>query len=437
MKQHQVIPLAAALTLTLTACGGGSSGDDTFSQGDGKGGLQTIKPKNISLKTYTYTNSCDIDTPYSTDIVFHDKDGKPVGKAKTNAEGVFSGEIPKDTKHVSVLGEEVIFNQAHKKIRTRLDIENRSNLGDFRFLRSDKDCGCETYSLDSSNLSFLSSGYTLHGSFSENVYDSIKICSEEEVYFTVLSGDRSESKAAVVTVPKFPKIIKLTDEDFSHQGVEVAHQISSTVNSISTMGYFEKHDGFRNWQHTINDDFEPLYVYPSLSEHNFYLQTGKNLTYVGNIKVSLDTHTRSRVTNDGSYVLNELPIPPTTLSDDFVTFATSSDLRYDFSSADDRLTNVFMDFSFRVDDAAETRFQLEVQGYITGQVPDLSFGDLFPEPTGNIKLEQLKISLYGYPNNPTDKKSVDGLHDELAQGKHFTKEKFSNYLATRLHTYFN
>jgi len=434
MKKYLLTPLAAALTLTLTACGGDSSGKDTPEKGpgSGSGGVTTPAPlQKISLEAYTY--SCQTDTPYATDIVFHDKDGKPVGTAKTNAEGVFSGEVPKDTKHVSVLGDEVdAADGTYKKIHTRLDTENRTNLGKFTFYRDQSDCGCDTYTLDTSELSFLQSGYSLYNGYTTTVSDSIQVCSQEETYFSVVAGDKSEAKATIIKVPTDSNVIKLTDEDFSHQGVEVTHQISSNANFITTVGYFEKTHSYRFWQYTFANDLSPLYVFPSLTDHSFYRQSFGDSNNVGDVNVRINTHARSRVNSDGSYVLNELPTPPTSLSEDLIAFATASDLSYDFSSADSRLTSVYIDFSFLVDDAAETRFDMSIQGYIQGQVPDLSFGDVFPEPVGNATLEQLDIFLYGYAGNPTDKKSVDGLIEEIAQGKHLTKEKFSNYLYINL-----
>ncbi|TLX45675.1 hypothetical protein C1E24_17320 [Pseudoalteromonas phenolica] len=426
MKKYLLTPLAAALTLTLTACGGGSSGDDKPSQGTGSGGV-TAPLQKISLQAYTY--SCQTETPYATDIVFHNEAGKPVGTAKTNAEGMFSGEIPKDTKHVSVLGDEVAFDDGeYKKIRTVLDIENRTDLGKFYFNQLKSDCGCETYTLDTSELSYAQTGYSLYAGYFSPVTDTVRVCTDEDIYFSVVANDSNEAKATITALPTDTKTIKLTDADFTDQGVWVDHQVSAGTEYITTAGYFEETNAFKFYQFRQVEQLTPVFIFPTLTEHNFYRQYFDEDSYVGDVNVRMQSQARSRIKNDGTFELTELPVISPDLSADIVAFANASDLSYDFSSVDDRLTNTEIDFSFLVDDAAETRFDMNIRGYISGQVPDLSFGSVFPEPTGNATLEQLDIFLYGYAGNPTDKKSVDALLEERAQGKHITKDKFSNYV---------
>ena len=426
MKKYLLTPLAAALTLTLTACGGGSSGDDKPSQGTGSGGV-TEPLQKISLEAYTY--SCQTETPYATDIVFHNEAGKPVGTAKTNAEGVFSGEVPKDTKHVSVLGDEVEYDDGeYKKIRTILDIDNRTNLGKFYFNQFKSDCGCETYTLDTSELSYMETGYSLYAGYFSSVTDTLRVCTDEDIYFSVVANDSNEAKATVMALPTDTKTIKLTDADFNDQGVWVDHQVSTGTEYITTAGYFEEIHAFKFYQSRQVEQLTPVFIFPTLTEHNFYRQYFDEDSYVGDVNVRMRSQARSRIKNDGTFELTELPVISPDLSADIISFANASDLSYDFSSVDNRLTSVYIDFSFLVDDAAETRFDMSIRGYIEGQVPDLSFGDVFPEPNGNATLEQLDIFLYGYAGNPTDKKSVDGLLEEIAQGKHLTKDKFSNYV---------
>jgi len=426
MKKYLLTPLAAALTLTLTACGGGSSGEDTPSKGTGSGGV-TAPLQKISLEAYTY--SCQTETPYSTDIVFHNKEGKPVGTAKTNADGVFSGEIPKDTKHVSVLGDEVeITDGEYKKIRTVLDIENRTDLGKFTFYRAQNDCGCETYTLDTSELSYVQTGYSLYSGYFSPTPDSVKVCTDEDIYFSVVANDLNEAKATITALPTDTKTIKLTDADFTHQGVWVDHQVSAGTEYITTAGYFEEIHAFKFYQYRQVEQLTPVFIFPTLTEHNFYRQYFDEDSYVGDVNVRMRSQARSRIKNDGVFELTELPVISPDLSADIIAFASASDLSYDFSSVDDRLTNVEIDFSFLVDDAAETRFDMNISGYISGKVPDLSFGSVFPEPAGNATLEQLDIFLSGYAGNPTDKKSVDALLEERLQGNHIAKDKFSNYV---------
>lgn len=427
MKKHLLTPLAAALTLTLTACGGGSSGTNTPEKGPGTGGGVTAPLQKISLEAYTY--SCQTETPYATDIVFHDEAGKPVGTAKTNAEGVFSGEVPKDTKHVSVLGDEVQYDDGeYKKIRTVLDIDNRTNLGKFYFNQFKADCGCETYTLDTSELSYVQTGYSLYAGYFSSVTDTIRVCTDEDIYFSVVANDSNEAKATVMALPTDTKTIKLTDADFNDQGVWVDHQVSAGTEYITTAGYFEEIHAFKFYQFRQVEQLTPVFIFPTLTEHNFYRQYFDEESYVGDVYVRMQSQARSRIKNDGSFDLTELPVISPDLSADIIAFANASDLSYDFSSVDDRLTNVEIDFSFLVDDAAETRFDMNIRGYISGKVPDLSFGSVFPEPAGNATLEQLDIFLSGYAGNPTDKKNVDGLLEEIAQGKHLTKDKFSNYV---------
>lgn len=438
MNKYLLSSIAAALTLTLSACGGGSSGGNTPSKGNGGGGASTA-PSLQSISLYAYSYQCNEIVPHQAEVVFHDEQGRPLGNSKTNAQGEFSGELPEKTKHISVIGEvndqeDGVYTQIHSE----LDIEYRTNLGGFYFAESTGSCGCEQYTLDTTDFTYTQNGYRLYEDTLSLDNNQVDVCPfENKVYLRVVSNNQDEAKAAVINLTeeiKSSKTIKLSDAQFQHQGVLVENKQSPNSDFLSTRSYDKEVHQYQFVSFTSSSDNNALFIFPSVFEDNFYTLSGSETMSPNGLRINFSTHARSKVNAEGEYELTELPQVSANLGADLLNFTNSQDLSYDFSANDERFARAQWKYSFLVDDAAETRFDWRIEGSISGQIPDLSFGDVFQEPTDPVTLETLTIFLYGYAGNPTDHKSFSELLDKHNQIKgRLAKPEFSNYVYTRVH----
>ncbi|TMP81461.1 hypothetical protein CWB73_07715 [Pseudoalteromonas phenolica] len=444
MRKYLLTPLAAALTLTLTACGGGSSGEDTPEKGPGSGGgsvttLPTLQPMSL----YAYSYQCNEIVPHQAEVVFHDDQGRPLGNSKTDSQGEFAGELPEDTKHISVISQiDDPVDGAYTKIHTELDIEHRTNLGGFFFDVNTNNCRCELFSLDTTDFTYTQNGYQLYESAFPLSNNKVEVCPfEDKVYLRVVSNNQQEAKAAVLDLTdeiKSSKTIKLSDAQFQHQGVLVENKQSLNSDLLSTRAYDKELHKYQFVGFTNSSDNNALFVFPSVFEDNFYTQSGSETMSPNGLEISFSTHARSKVNAEGEYDLTELPQVSANLGADLLNFTNSQDFSYDFSANDERFARAQWEYSFLVDDTAETRFDWRIEGSISGQIPDLSFGDVFQEPTDPVTLESLSIFLYGYAGNSTDHKSFSELLDKHNQIKgRLTKPEFSNYVYTRVHANFD
>ncbi|KPH63780.1 hypothetical protein HJP15_02770 [Pseudoalteromonas sp. NEC-BIFX-2020_002] len=428
MNKYILTPLVAALTVALTACGGSSSNsDNTTPTTPGSNGGNSNQAQTISLQALSY--QCEIDTPYQADIVFHNQDGNSIGSAKTDEQGLFSGELPTGTKHLSVLGDVTDYQQEeYTQILTELDIENRNNLGKFYFENYNQNCGCEEYRVDTINLGDIAAYYKVYKAGNE-LTDTVYICpGEEKLYLTAITESAVEAKAAVIAIPQDSKVIKLTEADFSHEGVEVAVQQTQENGYSSTRGYIEEASKYQFVQFVSFSGDDSLFVFPTVTEHNFYVQVNSQKSNANNVEVSFNSYARSSVNADGSYIPTDLPEISSGLGFDLMQFANDSQLNFDFSNVDERFARARWGYSFLVSDAAETRFDWDISGGVSGQIPNLSFGSVFPEPVDQVVLEELTLLLYGYGGNATDAQSYAKLLDTIAEGGHITKPEFSNYV---------
>ncbi|MFP3831014.1 hypothetical protein, partial [Pseudomonas sp. SIMBA_021] len=67
-------------------------------------------------------------------------------------------------------------------------------------------------------------------------------------------------------------VITLTDEDFIHDGVEVPVQLDVDADYASTRGYIEADNAYRFVQYSGSEISNTLFVFPTVTEHNFYVQ---------------------------------------------------------------------------------------------------------------------------------------------------------------------
>lgn len=427
MKQFLKLPLLTAIVLALTGCGGSSSDESSSgNQGLGDGGASDLQT--ISLKARNYSFRCS-DVPYQADIVFHAENGSPIGFAKTNEEGVFSDTVPKGTKHISILGETVEDAEKYTFISSELDIEGRSNLGTFSFFDSSLNCSCEDYQLDTSQLGSISYDYTLGLDNGTTLGDTYSVCPEDnKLYIQAKSKYGYDAKAAIIEIPKNSNTIEIKESDFIHQGVEVLADYNPYIDYTSTRGYFLEEHQYHLIDFSFLSNSEYLYVFPSATEHNFHVQVNSESQSIESGTMRTTSYARSRVDNDGSFELTALPEISNEIGDSLLNFVSSSDLNYDFSSADSRFARVYWSFSFLVDDAAATRFDWQISGGIRGEIPDLSFGSVFAEPVADVTAERVNILLYGYAGNNTDKQTYEQLLETIAEGGHLANPKFSNYV---------
>ncbi|MCG7540105.1 hypothetical protein [Pseudoalteromonas sp. OF7H-1] len=427
MKNYKLTLLSSFLTLTLSACGDSSS-NDTGKIGGG------TKPATQTISLNTYQHQCGKDTGVSTDIVFHDANGKPVGTAKTNSSGTFSGELPKGTMHLSVIGDVKDRDlEEFKQIYTELDISQRKNLGNFYFQNYSENCGCSVYNIDKSELTGDYANASIRYGSSTFLRDSVTICPDiTELYITATAPFINLGKAAIIEVPTDSNTIKLSNSDFVYDGLAIEPISWTNAEFMSTRGYLKSQKRYVFGNAVSGQSADPMYIFPTLTDVNFLNQYITESTSVNSVDINFYIRAQNSVENDGNYMLTQLPEISPNLFDDLLAASNSSDTNYDFSSTDERLARARWGFSFLVDDAAETRFDWDIEGGIRGEIPDLSFGEVFPEPEGQVDLEVLSIYLYGYEGQAVDNKSFSALLDEKWNNDLRDDSKFDNFVSMQV-----
>ncbi|PCK32426.1 hypothetical protein, partial [Pseudoalteromonas piscicida] len=383
----------------------------------------------ISLNAFK--SQCGQEVAYSTDIVFHNADGDPVGSVKTDSNGAFNGALPEGTKHLSVIGDVRDRDlETFKQIYTELDISERTNLGDFYFQNYTENCGCSEYLVDKSELSGDIANAAMRYGSGNILRNSVKICPDQtELYITATDYRYDLGKAAIVKVPTDSDTIKLSNSDFAYDGLAIEPVFWTDAEFMSTRGYINSLGRYVFGQSVSGQSTDSMYIFPAHTDVNFLNQYITQSVSVNRIDIDFYVYARNAVSEEGKYTLTQLPEISTALSDDLIAASNSGAASYDFSSTDERFARATWGFSFLVDDAAETRFDWSIRGGIRGEIPDLSFGQVFPEPKGQIDLEILSIYLYGYEGQATDNKSFSALLDEYAKGDSRENRKFDNLVS--------
>lgn len=434
MTKRLLCPIAILipLLLSVSACGGSSSNKTDVSE---QVGIQaaTPAPPTIALNAISY--QCGVKVAHQADIIFHDELGHPILSTKTDDNGNFSDVLPELAKHVSVISEAVSAGENFTTIKTELNVDNRKYLGDFFFRTEQQNCNCDFYPLDLSDFTYPSDSYGLFNS-TFKLSNDIEVCPfNNKLYIKLVANDFSSAKAAVIDVPEAFTSIKISDADFTHTGVEVEPNYSPNAHYISTVGYIEELKQYKlrsaaNTQYF--EQSEKMFIFPTVTPHNFFIQDSFNSHSFDNLDISYSTETRSSIDDDGNYEYSPLPVVSMNLSEELLNFADSQNLSYDFSTADERFGRVIFEYLFSVDDEAKTKFEWNIKGPITGNIPDFSFGEAFPTPTGAVTATSLFMALYGYSDHETDAETYDKLLDkiELNDSAHSLPEFHNRALLT-------
>ncbi|NOU51428.1 hypothetical protein HG263_12900 [Pseudoalteromonas sp. JBTF-M23] len=385
--------LALCLVSSLVACGGSSS-----SGGNGKvnGGTDANNEHYISLSAIKY-NSCT-ERPYSDlDIVFHGSDGKPVKSTKTNVQGAFYGPLPDGAKHVSLVA------QNPAQIFTYLDVTPGTNLSRLYLADNTEACVCRDVEVDFSdaawavdyfdvldeNMNSLDFPYTTKSA-------TVEVCpSESEIYFLARNYSTQQALAAKIDVPLGVDKVSVNSSDFSHVGVKVASpelepghywQYSYAADESQRMV-------FANW----GDD---AYIFPTMLKTNIVQRSHYSSESIANTTVSLSAISAAVIDENGNVANNPVPNLDMSLFQSFVGQSSPQRMAYDFTGIDPRFAMTGWRFEFRDNDGNLNSWRIYTA--LKDEIPDLSFGDVYPEPVGDVSLESFRIYLYGYEGAPTE-----------------------------------
>ncbi|KID54849.1 hypothetical protein JF50_23610 [Pseudoalteromonas luteoviolacea] len=430
--------LAASITLALAACGGSSGGNNTVQaanqtqQTNTEGAEQVNKTEAQTITLRAESEECWRYQPKQVDIVFHDENGASLGAAQTDLNGNFSGELPVGTKHLSVIGEvDDSVDGEYKYIRTELDIEHRENLGTYYF-RTSKECSCEMYKVDDSDLTLTQNGYYLLSNSTLPSNGNIAVCDgSETLYLAAISREHNDAKAAVISLPDSPQTIKISDADFVHHGVTVDKQISDTAQVIGAFGAASDASSLVFNQRQTTDETMPLYIFPDAVEHSYYHQIEFKQTTTEVAQFKVWTSARSKANTEHEFGENEIPLLSGSLNDEILGVSGRENATYDFSTINGDLTRVEFRYSYLVSDNAETRYDWQINGGVKGTIPQLTFGNVFKLPEEDTKLEEFGAYLYGYLGNETDNETYAKLLDVIAKGESRHRAEFNNLIYTR------
>ncbi|TMP44737.1 hypothetical protein CWB96_05010 [Pseudoalteromonas citrea] len=450
MHKYTQLLVSTSLTITLAACGGSS---DTSNQDIGSSQNTVNNTSTVSLKTFDRDNE-----PYQATVVLHDSEGKAILTQKLDNTGQFSAEVPENAKHISIIGYSYsgfYDNKDHydRKIYTELNIEQGGSLGNFYFDAPVDNSSvappidCTWVTVDISELTQVTyDNYSLNywhapvhnEDQSTPLTTSSTICfdptknSNKTMLFTLTSNDGSYSKGALITLDESATSYQLTNESFTHDGILVQPELSTSANEFRTISYIE-HDFNKITAQPIKtsiNNLNPIFVYPTITEHNMLTQYGDDSLDSNGVRINLHTQSRSYINSDGQVELNELPESLHSLSDDIINLTQSQSLNYDFSHIDERFSQARWSFRFKVRDEYA---DWSIRGPISANIPDLAFGDAFPTPTEEIQFSSMEIQLFGYVGGPKDYAQFRAFLNQRKPNSAFlTQPEYRQYVSSSM-----
>ncbi|RJE71014.1 hypothetical protein BGP78_21260 [Pseudoalteromonas sp. MSK9-3] len=446
MHKYTQFLVSTSLTITLAACGGSS---DTSNQNIGSSQNTASSTKTISL--YTLDRN---EQPYQATVVLHDSEGKVILTQTSDNTGHFSAEVSDNAKHISIIG----YSYSDRKIYTELNIEEGGSLGNFYFYDPKKTSpiapptSCTWVTVDISELTQVTyNNYELEYWQVPLGYDgsrkplttSSEICFDPDqetaksILFTLTAPNGSNSTAALITLDESVTSFQLTSEDFVHEGTLVQPQLSASVNQVISRSYIE-HD----FNHIVSptndtsiDNLSPIFIFPSITEHNFIYQYANESININGADVHLQTHSRSYINSDGQVKLNELPESIHSLSNDVINLTQGQSLSYDFSQTDTRFSRARWDLSFTINDENADWY---IYGPTSANIPNLEFGDAFPTPTEGIQFWSVRLGLFGYVDAPTDYLQFRSFVNKRKPNWAFlTQPEYHQSVGSSIQIYFN
>ncbi|CAM4155568.1 hypothetical protein [Pseudoalteromonas byunsanensis] len=396
MKLNQAA-LSLSVSCLLAACGGNETQTiDT---------LVNKIPARFSTNV-VLTDYCKNEISTSASVVFHDVSGAPIEITEVNGFGQVNLEMPKGTKHVSVVTSVSEFNiyetHPYEYIRTYLDVEHGLMLHRTSFLDRSRDgrysgCGCKyRANFDLSQINSSNFSAQLHNATWNTVDESIKnVCSSSKyAYMTINSDTNGTPRAAKYDLTQGDVTPK--GSDFVHYGVALSDaKVINEKESLSVSAVVGNQEVFT--QDSSFGNPHTLYIFPQLVKSNkitSYL-TERNRGSLGSDAI-LYYFKSSKVDEDGYYRdLSYLPAQDvhSEFVQSFVSAVNNDSINtsFNYSSISDTVFLVSHQLVLR--NGLNTNIRWHIESGAQSTIPELSFGDLLLVDMENRKMMDLSVEI--------------------------------------------
>ncbi len=413
--------LFAIVILTfVSACGGGSEGGKEEQASSNS----NVTVKNITVKTETY-NKCGEESAYANaDVIFHRDDGKKLLALKTDASGNYHGELPKETKHLTIVGIEHRRTQYADtidvtKIYSFIDFEE-GDIGKISFL-DERTAVCTNHNkavIDLSLIKIEASGYRLRNR--DKIFTLSNYTSDSEFLTalrddisldaTLTTPDGSLTYAALIEQTEYSKYdysIKLSD--FKYQGTLVDSNEPIGATEYSAFGM--KH-GFKFLENGSRVNSGMPYIFPDLVSKNFFSAKAHKYQEVNGFYMVEIANTINKVLENGSVDDLVLPDFNDNFKDEIFSFVSdfslnSTAVEYDFSDISDGMNIVQFDIDW--DKSYQEPAHWTVRGPLNSSFPMFEI-DEFIQSKDSTPFMNVTVALLGF-NYTGDLK---GFRDKVA-----------------------
>ncbi|WP_115717341.1 hypothetical protein [Gallaecimonas mangrovi] len=406
-----------ALTLFLSACGGGgdsatSGSADTGASGDsssdtGDSGDTTTTGKPLILDTLIQ-GACYNRTAFSgATVVAQDSTGAVIEQYQTDSDGHLDVTVPDETSSVSVVMSTESDGNTSLNIKTYLDFPG-GDLGNFIVSEYDPgaDCGCSSYGFDIQSLLTNDAGATLKlGATAialvsgQSSTVTVEHCADEGDDFDMqlIAADGTSAKAAVIDISKVNSVTTLTDSSFDATGLAV-----DIDNSDENVTYEAKAWLSDGWQLRNSGANTPLFIYPDAADNSAVLAYYDWNGSLNNYQYQGEVGYKDNVENDDPTVSSTLPgTDNQALLDTASAFIDALDngrinnSSYDLSDVDMRMNNMSI---FMVGMATNVSVSWDIEGPVSGTIPTLQFPDDIESQlsTVNYKGYEFELTLFGF-----------------------------------------
>ncbi|KZN59725.1 hypothetical protein [Pseudoalteromonas luteoviolacea] len=426
MKQFFYSPVFAGLAIFLSGCGDSSN--------DNKPQVRIAEKPTLSFTAQQFTR-CGIKDYAGTTVIFHDETGQAIATFEAHNTAQFTQEIPTGAKHVSILGENAVFEtEKITGVITALDISKGAKLSNVMFYDLTDSCECRSVTADFTALKATHSDFYI---FDSNLnplsdyHDELKACQNKRSAFYAIKLPGYEDVLATVSdISADDNEIIFSGSDFSHEGVKLDINALPLDSRYTVRGVGESDQVIYSQSSSVSASDEQVYTFPSITNENYISIAKSGIEELDNLSFYVVSGSVAKVDETGIVTGISLPNQSMGMLETVSNIFGRGTLEYDFSKLDSRLRVAHWRFEYQWIDSDVNRVDWEVQGALQATIPKLSFGDILTVPEDR-HTESVKVVISGHEGAPLDLKeyraSINGNTDFTHSDKyHFVRIEATN-----------
>ncbi|OCQ22922.1 hypothetical protein A7985_02895 [Pseudoalteromonas luteoviolacea] len=426
MKKFFISPVVAGLAISLSGC--------IDSSNDNKPQIRKAEKPKLSFTAQKYTR-CGIKDYAGTTIIFHDKAGQEIATFKSHDSAQFTQEIPTGAQHVSIIGENAVFeSEKITGVITALDISRGAKLSNVMFYDLTESCECRDVTADFTSLNSTHSAFYILDSYLYPIsddHDDLKVCqNKRSAFYAIKLPGYDDVLATLRDIPADKDELTFSGSDFSHEGVKLDVSALPLNSRYTVRGIGESDQVIYSQSSSVSASERQAYTFPSITSENYITSFQSESAELGNLSFYTVSGGVSKIDDTGLVTSISIPEQPMDMLETVSNIFGRSTLEYDFSNVDSRLRLAHWRFEYQWIDSSVNRVDWEVQGSLKAEIPELSFGDFLTLPEDR-QTQSVKVVISGHQGAPTGlteyraniKDNTDFVHSDKY---HFVRVEATN-----------